>query len=470
MTRGRASFWSGIVLEGRALVRLAGPLIVSNLAWTGMAAIDLVLVGRLGESALAATALALSLYSFCLVAGTGLVLAAAPVLAADRTRAPRNIAPVAKQTLWLVLLLCPFCWLLLGAAEPILLALGQPLLLADQAQQLLTGLQWALLPQLAFLALRNVITALERPRWAMIASFAVLPVNFVLGYGLIFGLGSVPPLGLFGAGLASTLAASFMLALLCLAISFDAALARHSLLGGSWRLQPRIITGLARLGMPIAATLVIEIGTFNIAALIIGRSAPGWLAAHAVAAQVVSLMFMVPMGLAQAASVRVGLAYGEADHRAISLTGRAAITLALTYTVVGAILLLLLRDPLAALFIGDAGPDYRVAREAASLLLILVAAFQLADNLQGVLAGLLRGLQDSLTPMFLAIIGFWAVGLVSAALLVNVVGAPGVWLGLALGLTTTASLYAWRWRQLRKAPGAALIAKRLKRGQGGCSP
>ena len=414
-----------------------------------MAAVDLALIGRLGENALGAAALALSLYSFCLVAGTGLVLAAAPIVAAERIRAPREIAAVTKQSLWLVLLLCPVCWLFLDAAEPILLALGQRPLLAAQAQQLLTGLMWALLPQLGFLALRNVIAALERPRSAMLASFAVLPLNLVLGYGLIFGVGPVEPLGLFGARLASTLAAAFMLALLCLAIGLDPALAEHSLFKGSWRMRPDIIKRLAQLGSPIAATLVLEIGTFNIAALIIGRTAPGWLAAHAVAAQIVSLLFMVPMGVAQAASVRVGLAQGTADHRTVSLVGRATITLALTYGGIVALLLLFLRDPLAALFIGDAGADHRVAREATSLLLVLVAAFQIADNLQGVLVGLLRGLQDTLVPMLLAILGFWVVGLGSAVLLDGVFSAPGVWLGLALGLATTAGLYARRWRQLR---------------------
>jgi MATE family multidrug resistance protein len=170
---------------------------------------------------------------------------------------------------------------------------------------------------------------------------------------------------------------------------------------------------------------------------------------------------MVPMGVAQAVSVRVGLADGKTDHRTVSVVGRATVTLALIYGGAVALLLFCLRDPLAALFIGDVGPDYRAAREATSLLLILVAAFQVADNLQGVMAGLLRGLQDTLAPMFLAFIGFWAVGLGSAVLLNHVLGPPGVWLGLALGLATTAGLYARRWQQVRMVAPPRCRCERL---------
>jgi len=444
--------------EMRALVCLAVPLVLGNIAWTAMATIELLLIGRLGAQALAAAALGLSLYSFCLVAGTGLVLAAAPIIAEARER-PDSAQPsrFLVQTLWLAFLVCLPAWILLSHAETVLRWLGEPSSLALDAQEFLRGLQWALLPQLAFLTLRNALAALEQPRLALVASIAVLPVSFFGGLLLIFGAGPVPPLGLFGAGVASTIASGTMFATLLFAIRDDRRLTPYRLFETPWTPNPQLLNRLFRLGGPISVTLVVEIGIFNFAALLIGRIAPDWLAAHAVVAQIVSLLFMVPMGLAQAASVRVGLSVGRDDAAGVSATGRAALMVAFTYAIATALLVLILRDGLAALFISGGGPDDVSSRRATSMLLLIVGAMQFADNLQGTLIGLLRGLQDSFVPMLLAVVGFWVVGLGGATLLGSVLrlGAPGVWLGLFAGLTTTAVFYGARWRRLcaRRARG-----------------
>jgi MATE family multidrug resistance protein len=277
-------------------------------------------------------------------------------------------------------------------------------------------------------------------------------VSFFGGLLLIFGAGSLKPLGLFGAGLASTLASGTMFVTLLSAIGRDRKLARYRLLGTPWTPNSTLLERLFRLGGPISVTLVVEIGIFNFAALLIGRVAPDWLAAHAVAAQVVSLLFMVPMGLAQAASVRVGLGVGRGDRGAISATGRAALGIALVYATATASLIFIVRNGLAALFIGAGGPDDLAAQRATGVLLLIVGAMQFADNLQGTLIGLLRGLQDSFVPMLLAVVGFWIIGIGGATVLGSMLGlgAPGVWLGLFAGLTATAVFYGARWRRLTK--------------------
>jgi multidrug resistance protein, MATE family len=222
---------------------------------------------------------------------------------------------------------------------------------------------------------------------------------------------------------------------------------RH-IFGRFWRSDWPRFRKLWALGVPIAATLAFEVGVFNAAAIVVGTFGPVPLAAHAIALQIAATNFMVPLGIAQAATVRVGLAYGAGDRDAMMRAGRVALVMATLFMAATAITLLAVPERLIAIFIDPAGQDSREVAALAVTFLFMAALFQLADGVQAVAAGLLRGVQDTRMPMIYAALGYWLVG---APLGLGLAfgagfGAQGIWVGLCVGLTTVAALLLWRWR------------------------
>ena len=224
-------------LEAGALIALALPMIAGNIAWSAIAATDLLLLGRIGAQAVAAGALAINLFHALLIFGMGLVTAASPLIATERGRRRHSVRDVRRtvhQTLRAALLFVIPAWAILWECESILLAMGQQPDLAHQAGELMRGLQWALLPFLGFTTLRNFIAALERPVWGLLVMMAAIPFNVLMGWALIFGHMGFPALGLHGAGLASTLSSCFLFLGLVAVILIDRRFRRYRLMGHFW--------------------------------------------------------------------------------------------------------------------------------------------------------------------------------------------------------------------------------------------
>jgi MATE family multidrug resistance protein len=287
----------------------------------------------------------------------------------------------------------------------------------------------------------------------MLLGFGGLLLLVPLGYALTFGFGVVPELGAGGLGIASAVM------LWAQAIAFATYLActrRFAGLGLFARFEgPRRapIVGLLRTGLPIGVTVAMEGGLFIVTALLIGRLGAVPVAAHQIALNVSALCFMVPFGLAEATTVRVGHALGRGDVGGVRRAAFAGYALALATQAVSASLLLVGNDLVVALYTRDAA----VAALAATLLLY-AAAFQFPDGIQVVSAGALRGLGDTRVPMFLAALAYWGIGMPLGAGLGLYLGRgpQGMWTGLIGGLTVASLLLAWRFlrssRRLRDGP------------------
>ncbi|MDX3899822.1 MAG: MATE family efflux transporter [Sphingobium sp.] len=436
--------------EARALIALALPMIAGNVAWSGIAATDLLLIGRLGSDAVAAGALAINLFNALLIFGMGLVTAAAPMIASERGRkrhSVRDIRRTVRQTLWSAILFVLPAWVLLWHSEAILIAMGQDRDLARGAGELMRGLQWAMLPFLAFTTLRNFVSALERPVWALVIMLLGIPVNLLAGWVLIFGHLGFPALGLHGAGWASTLSSSFLFLGLLAVTQFDRQFRRFSLLGRFWVADWPRFRAVWSLGLPIAVTLGLEVTVFNASAFLMGLIDRASLAAHAVAIQIASLVFMVPMGIGQAATVRVGFAYGRRDAAAVGRAGWLALIVGTGFAIMAAILLIAAPRLLVAIFLDLGDPANAPVIALAVSFLAVAALFQLVDAAQAVGAGVLRGVQDTRIPMIFALFGYWIIGIGVGSLLAFPLGLRGVgiWLGLASGLGTVALLLVYRW-------------------------
>ena len=437
-------------VEARALILLALPMIAGNIAWSAIAASDLLLLGRRGAESVAAGALAINLFHAFLIFGMGLVTAASPLIASERGRRRHSVRDVRRtvhQTLRAALFFVIPAWILLWQCEAIMRALGQQPDLARGAGELMRGLQWALLPFLGFTTLRNFIAALERPVWGLFIMLAAIPINIAAGWALIFGHLGLPALGLFGAGLASSLSSSFLFLGLLAVILIDRRFRRYRLMGRFWSRDRERHRQVWALGLPIAVTLGFETTVFNASAFLMGLIGRDSLAAHAVAIQIAALVFMVPMGIGQAATVRVGIAYGRADWAGVGRAGWLALGIGTGFACCAAALLILAPRLLVSAFLDLSDPaNARTAALAVSFLAV-AALFQLADAAQAVGAGVLRGVQDTRVPMIFALIGYWVVGIGVGTLLAFPGGMAGVgiWLGLASGLSAAALLLVARW-------------------------
>ena len=442
----RRSAW---LVELRATLTLAWPLILANVTQQVIQATDVLLMGRLGATQLAAATLALNLTFTINVFLLGLVTAASPMMATalgQRSNAVRDVRRTFRAGLWLLIFAIPPYWLLLWHAGTLMLAFGEAPILADQGQTFLRAYMWCTAPWLLFQLLRNFVAALERPRVVLWLSLSGILLNALLSWSLMFGHFGLPALGLVGGGLGSTLTWIVICGALVTICIRERRFRRFHLFGRFWRFDPERTAAMIRLGWPIGLTLALEMGVFALAAYFMGWIGAPAVAAHAFALQCAAVTFMVPLGLGQAVTVRVGLALGRRDEAGITRAGWTAWVLGVGFMGTMAIVMWSFPRGLVTLFLHDV-PENAVVIALAVSFLRVAAAFQLVDGAQVIGAGMLRGLHDTRWPLLFALVGYWVVGLGIGSWLAF--GADwkgvGIWIGLASGLACVAALMLARW-------------------------
>ncbi|NYT64090.1 MATE family efflux transporter [Alcaligenaceae bacterium] len=438
------------ITEARASLALGWPLILTNLAQIALLTTDIIFIGRLGPDMLAAGSLAASLYHTFMIFSMGLVSATIPMLATTlgrRRNAVREVRRTVRQGLWTAAIICIPAWLILWQAEAILIFMGQNPVIAAQSVEFMHTLQWALLPYLGYIVLRSFLAAMEKPAWTLLVAGSAIAFNALAGWLLIFGHWGFPALGLAGAGIASTCSSIMMFLGLVLVLSRHKRFRRYHLLGHLWRPDTARLKELWRIGLPIAITFTLETLVFYAAVIMMGIIGTTQLAAHAIAMQIASISFMVPLGFGQVATIRVGLAAGRKQAAHVRRAGWTAYALGVSFMGMAALLMWLAPMTLIGFFLDTSLPANAEVVSLAVQFLALAALFQLADGAQVVSAGMLRGLLDTRVPMLLAALGYWVLGVPFGAFLAFVVGwgGVGVWMGLATGLTVVAVLLTSRW-------------------------
>ncbi|MER8906598.1 MATE family efflux transporter [Mesorhizobium sp. M0854] len=444
--------------EIRAMLALAWPMVLTNLGQTAMTATDVMMMGRLGPDTLASGALGANLYFMPLIFGLGLMLATSPMMATElgrRRHSVRDLRRTVRQGLWLAILICIPIWALLWHGESVLLAMGQEPALAHQAGIYLRWLEWAVLPFFGYIVLRSFISALERPGWALIIVFVAVACNAFFNWLFMFGNLGIPSMGIAGSGLATTLSSTLMFAGMAMVVMLEKKFRRYRLFGRFWRADWPRFKGLLRLGLPIAGLLAFEVTIFNAAAFLMGLIDAASLAAHAIAIQIASVTFMVPLGLNQAVTVRVGLAHGAGNPEGVSRAGWTAYVVGVSFMALMGLVMILWPQLLIGAFIDLGNPANAEVVALAVSFLAFAALFQVFDGAQAVASGMLRGLHDTKVPMIYAAIGYWGIGLPLGVLLAFRFGfnGVGIWIGLSSGLAVVAALLLVRWlRRDRIAP------------------
>lgn len=441
--------------ELHATLTLAWPLILANLSASLINATDVVLLGRLGPQALAAGALATNLVMSITIFGMGLMIATAPMIASEigrKRNSVRDVRRTVRQGLWMVVSFCLPVWTLLWFAESIFRALGQQPDLSHGAAQMVHTLMWGMAPFLGMTVLRSFVSAKERTIWTLYVTLVGVIANALLNYGLILGNFGFPQLGLMGAGMGSSIVNLAMFAIMAGIVVLHPDFRRYHLFGRFWRADwPRYRT-IVRLGIPIGFTMGFEASVFSAAVFLMGLISTASVAAHAVALQIASLTFMVPLGLAQATTVRVGMGYGRRDAAEIGRAGWAGFVLGVGFMSVTAVLMWLFPRPLIALFVDAGTPGGMNVTQLAVSFLAVAAIFQIVDGAQVMGAAMLRGLQDTRVPMVIALFGYWGIGIGVGTVLAFPMGLEGlgVWIGLATGLAAVSVLMIWRWSRREK--------------------
>lgn len=439
--------------EAAATLALGWPLVVTQLAQMALSTVDVILLGRLGPEAVAAGALSVNLYNAVMLFGVGVMTAIMPLIARERGRMAHSVRDVRRtfrQVLWVAATLALPCWAFLWQAEAIFALLGQNPALSHDAARILRVLMWSLLPFFAAVGLRGFFAAMERPLWTLVVGLLAVPVNAVVGAIFIFGLFGAPRLGVVGAGVATLSASTFSFVALSTVLLTDRRFRRYRLFGRFWRFDGARWRDFLRLGLPIGVMVAFESTVFNAAGFLAGLFGTATLAAHAVTLQIAALSFMIPLGLSQAVTIRVGAALGRDDPRGVFLAGWTGWGLVVVVMLAIATVMIAVPDLLIGAFLDRWAPGGAETFALARSFLLVAAVFQLVDGIQAMTAGMLRGLHDTRVPMIAAALGYWGIGLVACIVLAFPLGLAGrgIWTGLALGLGSVAFLLTLRWMRL----------------------
>ena len=432
-------------------LKLAVPIALTQLGQIAMMTTDLALVGRLGDQAIAAAALASTIFFVTFTFGMGLVSAVAPLAAqAFGARNPHVVRRSLRVGLWAALLISLPMMAFPLRGEEILLLLGQAPTTAHLAQQYLFGLAWGILPALWFLAIRGFMGAINRPAPILWITLVAIPANALLVYLLIHGAWGLPRLELFGAGLATSIVnlGTFLAALWF--ATRRRPFRKYQVLGHIWRIDWSLMRQLIVVGAPISISFLLEYGLFGAAGLLMGLISTSALAAHQIALQITAILFMVPFGISMAATVRVGHAIGRNDADGVKRAGFVATLLGIALVAALTLAVIAGRFEIAYLFFGEAAGSASEAIALIATLLLVGSTFFIADGIQTIAAGALRGMNDTRIPLLFAAISYWVIAFPLACALGfrTSLGAVGVWIGLSVGTAVYATLLILRFRLL----------------------
>jgi len=424
-----------------------------------------VMVGRLGALPLAAAGLGAMLYFTGGIMLQGILTAVAPLAAhalgaGDRAAAGR----IGGAGLALALLLALLFVAALTSLDRVLQWLGYDAALAAEIGRFLRAIAWGGPAFLGFAVLRSLLAALSHTRAVMAVLLLCVAGNAGLNWVLIYGHLGAPALGVAGSGYASATNQWLILAGVALCTRMIPGLADLRVLRSAFAPSWTPMASILRLGLPIGGIMGVEVGVFLAAGVLIGLLGAAALGAHQLVLNCAGISFMVPLGLGQAATVRVAYELGAGRVLAARRAGFVALALGIGFMSATAVVLWTVPGAIISVYIEIADPANRETVEIARRLLVIAALFQVFDGMQTIAAGALRGYKDTMVPMLLAGFGYWGAGFGGGWLLAFPLGygAVGLWWGLALGLAVVAVLLTLRLNLLAPPISRAAEAVALR--------
>ena len=447
---GNRAKWAA---EIAATVRLAAPIALAFLAEIGIVVADAVMAGKLESPALSAEGLGSHLLFTPQLLAMGVLSSIAALGAnADGADDPAMVTRVARQGLWLATLLAMPVMAVIALTPFGLHWVSDDSDMIGMTSGMLRAGIWGVPALLWYTSLRNFSTVLHKTRIVVIISLVSLGVAICSNWLLLYGNLGAPKLGVTGVGVSWSLASWVQLGIMWAYVRREPLLARYRVLSNLLHADARVLKDLFHVGWPISMSYAFETSMFLASTLMMTMLGRDDVGAHTVVISISSVSYMIPYGVSQAATVRVGFFTGAANPASARTAGFAAIVLGIIWmTMTGAAMLVFPRFLIGLYF--DAYDPENAAQLAVALLIIPIGAlFQVVDGLQCVAIGALRGLKDTRIPMIMCFIGYCAIGIAASLLLTFVLGlgARGVWLGLLIGLTASGGLLTLRFQILSR--------------------
>ncbi|MGO2241960.1 MAG: MATE family efflux transporter [Halomonas sp.] len=454
--------------ETRALIFLALPICGAQLAQAGMSVVDVMMTGRHNATSLAAVSVGSSLWMPLMLFMTGTLMGLTPIVAhllgGQRQTA---IRPAVHQGLWVALLLGIVAVLLLwSVVMPIFELMDVPPAVARESAAYLSAVAFGMPGIALFQALRAFSDGMNHSRPALWISLVGLSVNIPANYVLIYGgdglvelfgswtpdiLQQIPALGAFGCGVAT----AFSMWTMALAMAYYTRHGRTYKSVAIWQgltlPQWAGIRELIVVGVPIGVAIFVEVTLFTLIALFIASLGEVTVGAHQIALSFTTILFMLPMSLSMALTVRVGNTLGQQRWALARKVAWNGVIISVIIAVINSTLLLFTAVPVISLYTSN-----NEIQALALSIIALAAIFQLSDSLQVTLAGALRGYKDTRIVMVITVLSYWIVGLGGGHWLgthgvgdmVAPLGVHGYWIGLIAGLSTAALLLGWRLQHI----------------------
>ena len=435
--------------EARALLRLAGPLIINNLSIAGMQFADAVMAGRLGAEALAAVAVGGSVWFLGFTVCLGLMMAISPIAARHYGAGePEMIGRYTRQGLWLAVVLGLTIFTLAQLfVQPVLGFLGIDPGFRETTIGYVQAIMYGAPAICAFLAFRFTTEGIGFTRPIMYTSLFALVCNVFLNWVLMYGKLGAPAFGAVGCGMASAITMWLMVFMLGAYVWFKPIYKPLKIFDHMAPIRMPVLKEIFALGTPIAVTITAEAGLFSAVSILVGTRGADITAAHQIALNFAATMFMIPLALSAAITVRIGHALGSGNAVAARMGGVTGILICIAFMTCSATFLLLFRDVVVGIYTNDPS-----VTEIAISLLLMAAIFQIADGVQIGAAGALRGYKDTRMPMVINTFSYWVMGFPLAYMAAITFKAPPsyIWAGFVLGLTVAAILLTARFNILSK--------------------
>ena len=418
------------------------PILVTQFAQAGLGLIDTIMAGHLSPTDLAAIAVGVGLWIPIMLLFSGIMIATTPLVAeANGARDFNNIPTIARQSLWMAFMLGILAMLVLQLMPFLLPLFGVPENLQPKAGLFLHAIGFGMPAVTMYAALRGYSEALGYPRPVTAISLLALLVLVPLNMIFMYGLGPIPALGSAGCGFATSILQWLMLIALAGYIYKGRAYCKTQVFSQWEKFNPVWAKRILKLGFPIGLAIFFEVSIFSTGAIILSPLGETVVAAHQIAISVTSQLFMIPMSLAIALTIRVGMYYGEKNWHAMRKVQHLGLITATVFAVLTMLVMWIFRSEIVAVYTRDLAVTHM-----ALYLILFAIAYQLMDAWQVSAAGCLRGMQDTKGPMWITLLAYWVIAFPVGIYLARFtrMGAAGVWTGLIVGLSVACVLLLLR--------------------------
>ncbi|WP_028470438.1 MATE family efflux transporter [Neptunomonas japonica] len=436
-------------MEVKALLALGFPIMLTQIAQASMGFVDTLVAGQYSTLDLAAVALGSSIWLPIYLAATGILMATTPLVAfASGSKTTNGVLSIFRQGIWVAITLGIISVFILNSTTWILDFMRVEASLAAKTQEYLQAISWGFPALLLYQLLRSYFEGLGKTRPAMRIAFLALVLNIPLNYLFVFGKLGFPELGAAGCGWASALVMWVMLACGLAAIQRNPLLQLPNETNPRW-LDIQELLNYLKLGIPMGFAILIETSMFSVIALLLAPLGTLVVSAHQITMTFSGLIFMIPLSIAMACTIRVGQLSGANEPKSAWFSAKVAVLVTTSIALFTSITIWLLATNIAQIFTSE---PYLI--ELAASLLLIAALFEISDALQVTAAGALRGYKDTSIPLLIVFIAYWVIGLPLGYilgltdLLLPAMGAAGFWYGLLIGLSVSAVLLIVRLKRV----------------------